>query len=64
MFPTLTSSSPSEAGTPRLCAPSVPDCPVLDECLKWTLEVEREFGIFANTSERKRRAPKRDRHVA
>ena len=33
---------------------------MLDECLKWTLETRPEYGIFANTSERERRALKRE----
>jgi hypothetical protein len=32
---------------------------VLDECLKWALEGEPEFGIFADTSPKERRALKR-----
>jgi WhiB family transcriptional regulator, redox-sensing transcriptional regulator len=35
-------------------------CPMLDECLKWTLETRPEYGIFGNTSERERRALKRE----
>jgi WhiB family transcriptional regulator, redox-sensing transcriptional regulator len=35
-------------------------CPVLDECLAWALERRPEYGIFANSSERERRALQRE----
>jgi WhiB family transcriptional regulator, redox-sensing transcriptional regulator len=52
---------PDQGGSSKAARSICAECTVLEECLAWALETRPGYGIFANTSERERRALKRAR---
>ena len=52
---------PAKGGSTRSAKAICAACPVIDECLAYALEHDERYGIWGGTSERERRAIKRER---
>jgi WhiB family transcriptional regulator, redox-sensing transcriptional regulator len=55
---------PDKGSSPRAAKAVCATCPVIDECLSYALEHNERFGIWGGTSERERRALRRDQAAA